>query len=48
MKAAAVDYVVKSVATLADMSRIVARVLLEWKYLSECKQALEMQRQSEA
>lgn len=39
MKAGALDYVVKSAATLADMPRIVERTLREWNQISERKRA---------
>ena len=41
MKAGALDYIVKSPEVFADMSRIVERVLREWKLLQGRKQAEE-------
>ncbi len=45
MKAGALDYVVKSEATLADMPRITERALREWDHITERKRAArELQR----
>jgi PAS domain S-box-containing protein len=47
MKAGALDYVVKSETTLAALPRTVKRVLREWNYLIERKQAEEALQASE-
>jgi len=47
MKAGALDYVVKSEATLAEMPRIAERALREWGHILERKQAEEALRESE-
>jgi hypothetical protein len=47
MKAGAVDYVVKSATTLAEMHRIVERSLREWRHITERKQAQEALHESE-
>ena len=47
MKAGALDYVVKSETTLAVLPRTVKRVLREWNYLIERKQAEEALQASE-
>jgi PAS domain S-box-containing protein len=48
MKAGALDYVVKSPQTFADMPRIVTHALDHWQLLQERKQAQEALRESEA
>jgi len=45
IKAGALDYVVKSPATLADMPHIVERALREWDHIAERKRAEEVLRQ---
>jgi PAS domain S-box-containing protein len=47
MKAGAVDYVVKSSATLAEMPRIVEKALREWRHITERKQSHEALQESE-
>ena len=47
MKAGALDYVVKSETTLADMPRIAERALREWGHIIERKQAESALRESE-
>ena len=47
MKAGALDYVVKSEATLAQMPRTAERALREWGHITERKQAEEALRESE-
>ncbi len=47
LKAGALDYVVKSNETLADMPRIAERALDQWKSSVERKQAVEALRESE-
>lgn len=47
LKAGALDYVVKSATTLADMPRIAERTLDQWKNLVDRKQAEEALRKSE-
>ncbi len=47
MKSGAMDYVVKSSATLADLPRIVERALREWRHITDRKQAQEALRESE-
>jgi len=47
MKAGAMDYVVKSTATLADMPRIVEETLREWARIVERKQVEEALREGE-
>ena len=47
MKAGALDYVVKSETTLANMPRIVERALREWGHIIERKQTEEALRESE-
>ncbi len=47
MKAGALDYLVKSETTLADMPRLVQRVMREWGYLVQRKQAEVALRTSE-
>ena len=47
MKAGALDYVVKSEATLADMPRIAERALREWGHITEAKRAEEALRASQ-
>ncbi len=44
MKAGALDYVVKSAETLADMPHIAARALREWRYIQE-KNRIERERE---
>ncbi len=46
MRAGAVDYVVKSGATLAEMPRIAERALREWEYIAERRQFVEALRQA--
>jgi len=48
MKAGALDYIVKSPQTFADMPRIVTHALDHWQLLQERKQAQEALRESEA
>ncbi len=47
MKAGAVDYVVKSAATLAEMPHITERALREWRHITERKKAQEALQESE-
>ena len=47
MKVGALDYVVKSEATLADMPRIAERALREWDHINQRKQTEEELRESE-
>ncbi|MCK4620994.1 MAG: PAS domain S-box protein [Desulfuromonadales bacterium] len=47
MKAGALDYVVKSVAALADLPHIVERALREWTRIAERRRAEEALRESE-
>jgi len=47
MKAGALDYVVKSEVTLADMPHIAGRALREWNYIIERKRMAEELRKSE-
>ena len=46
MKAGALDYIVKSETTLADMPHIAARALREWNHITERKRAEEALRES--
>ncbi len=46
MKSGALDYVVKSVATLSDMPHIIERALREWDHISERKRVEEELRKS--
>jgi len=39
MKAGAIDYIVKSAETLGDMPRTIKRIMREWGYITERKQA---------
>jgi two-component system cell cycle sensor histidine kinase/response regulator CckA len=48
MKAGALDYIVKSATTLADMPRVAERTLREWAHITERKRAEEALRKSEA
>jgi len=47
IKAGALDYVIKSRATMSDMPRIAERALRQWKQITERKQAEERLRESE-
>ncbi|TWJ19822.1 hybrid sensor histidine kinase/response regulator [Geobacter argillaceus] len=47
MKAGAIDYLVKSEASLADMAHIVERALREWRHIAERRRAEETLRESE-
>ena len=47
MKAGALDYIVKSEATLADMPHIAQRALREWRLISERKEAEQALRAAE-
>ena len=47
MKAGALDYVVKSEATLAEMPRTAERALREWRHIAERKQAEKALSESE-
>lgn len=47
MKAGALDYVVKSEVTLAEMPRLAERALREWGHITEFRQAEEALRRSE-
>jgi len=47
LKVGALDYVVKSEETLADMPRIAKRALREWDHINQRKQAEEALRESE-
>lgn len=47
MRAGALDYLVKSAATFADMPRIVERALREWGHIAERRRAEETLRESE-
>ncbi|MBN2579842.1 MAG: response regulator [Pirellulales bacterium] len=48
LKQGALDYVVKSDATLAEMARIVHRALREWQHIADRRRAEEQLRESEA
>ena len=48
IKAGALDYIVKSATTLADMPRVAERALREWAHITERKRAEEALRKSEA
>ena len=48
MKAGALDYIVKSATTLADMPRVAERTLREWAHITNRKRAEEALRKSEA
>jgi two-component system cell cycle sensor histidine kinase/response regulator CckA len=48
MKAGALDYVVKSRSSLAELPRVAERVLREWGHIAERKQAEEALQQSQA
>lgn len=48
MKAGALDYIVKSATTLADMPHVAERTLREWAHITERKRAEEALRKSEA
>lgn len=47
IRAGALDYLVKSEASLADMSHIVDRALREWRHIAERRRAEETLRESE-
>jgi len=48
IKAGAIDYLVKSDKTFADMPHIIERILLEWQHIAECRQMEKRLEESEA